>query len=135
MYIAKTREREAVVPFWEYAPDNYFWVEVGAFYDRFGSVQITVLANPDPTVQALVRNTQIRKYIDLKRPDVAQFVEYLATTIPEVTEEVKTAVLALETTEEERFIKGLPQPIHAPPPPEIDPDDMPHEPATSEGEE
>lgn len=95
---------------WHDAGPEYWWIEVGNFYDRFGAAKIPVLASPDPTVQALVRDTQVRKYIDLMRSDVQQFVEFLGTVIPEVTPEVREAVLG-PTTDEERYIKGLPQPV------------------------
>lgn len=97
---------------WDNASPEYWWIEVGSFYDRFGAAKIPVLASPDPTVQALVRDTQVRKYIDLRREDVVQFVDFLGTVVPEVTPEVRQAVLGY-TTEEERYIKGLPQPVEA----------------------
>lgn len=95
---------------WENASPEYWWVEVGAFYDRFGDAKVPVLASANATVQALVRDTQVRKYIDLNRTDVQQFVEFLGTVIPEVTPEIREAVLG-PTTDEERYIKGLPQPV------------------------
>lgn len=96
---------------WDNAPPEYWWIEVGSFYDRFGAAKVPVLASPDATVQALVRDTQVRKYIDLKRPDVAQFVGYLGTTVDEVTPGVAAFVLAPPTTDDERYVKGLPQPV------------------------
>lgn len=96
---------------WANAPAEYFHIEVGAFYDRFGAAKIPVLASSDATAQALVRDTQVRKYIDLKRPDVQQFVGYLATVVPEVTQAVQADVLLEPTTDEERYVKGLPQPV------------------------
>lgn len=95
---------------WDGAGPEYWWIEVGSFYDRFGAAKIPVLASPNPTVQALVRDTQVRKYIDLKRSDVIQFVDFLGAVVPEVTPEVREAVLG-HTTDEERYIKGLPQPV------------------------
>jgi len=120
MTIIKTPPRPAPLPpYWEYAPAKYFWIEVGAFYDRFGAARIPVLACPYDDVQAMIRDTQVRKYIDLKRADVAQFVAYVATKVPELTAEIQAAVLAPETVEDERFVKGLIQPIHEPEP--VDP--------------
>ncbi|MFT0533153.1 hypothetical protein ACMHYJ_10070 [Castellaniella hirudinis] len=95
---------------WNQAGPEYQWIEVGSFYDRFGPAKIPVLASTDPTAQALVRDTQIRKYIDLARPDVQQFIQYLGTVVPEVTPEVQAAVLSPRTTDNERYQKGLPQP-------------------------
>ncbi len=119
MTIIKTPPRPApLAPYWEYAPAEYFHIEVGAFYDRFGAARIPVLACPYSDVQAMIRNTQVRKFIDLKRADVAQFVAYVATKVSELTAEIQAAVLATETTEDERYVKGLIQPVSAPPVPD-----------------
>lgn len=99
---------------WGQAGPEYQWIEVGSFYDRFGPAKIPVLASADATVQALVRDTQVRKYIDLARPDVQQFIQYLGTVVPEVTPEVQATVLDPKTVDDERFEKGLPQPIEEP---------------------
>ncbi|MFT0531897.1 hypothetical protein ACMHYJ_03550 [Castellaniella hirudinis] len=103
-------EPEPEVFTWDKAGPEYQWIEVGAFYDRFGAAKIPVLASADPTVQALVRDTQVRKYIDLNRPDVQQFVGYLGTTIEALTPEIQADVLNPHTTDNERYQKGLPQP-------------------------
>jgi len=96
---------------WESAPAEYFWIEVGAFYDRFGAARIPVLSSSYPDVQACVRDTQVRKYIDLRRADVEQFVALVATRVPELTAEIQAAILAPVTTDSERYVKGLVQPV------------------------
>ena len=45
-------------------------ISVGAFFDRFGPLKWAVLADPSPTVQAVVRDSSVRKYIDLANPDL-----------------------------------------------------------------
>lgn len=95
---------------WDQAGPEYRWIEVGSFYDRFGAAKVPALASADPTVQALVRDAQVRKYIDLARPDVQQFIAYLGAVVPEVTPEIQAAVLDPRTTDDERYHKGLPQP-------------------------
>lgn len=43
-----------------------WYIVVGAFYDRFGAYKIPILASQDPIVQAIIKDTTVRKYIDLK---------------------------------------------------------------------
>ena len=105
----------ATPPFtWDTISDTrYWWIGVGAFYDRFAGAKIPVLASADPTIQAMVRDTQIRQYIDLKRADVGQLVAYIAGAVPELTEALADSILNAPTTDDERFVKGLPQPADA----------------------
>lgn len=99
---------------WDTVVDGrYWWIGVGAFYDRFAGAKIPVLASADPTIQAMVRDTQIRQYIDLKRADVGQLVAYIAGAVPELTEALADSILNAPTTDDERFVKGLPQPADA----------------------
>ncbi|OZI44489.1 hypothetical protein CEK29_07085 [Bordetella genomosp. 5] len=99
---------------WDTVVDGrYWWIGVGAFYDRFAGAKIAVLARADPTIQAMVRDTQIRQYIDLKRTDVGQLVAYIAEAVPELTEALADSILNAPTTDDERFVKGLPQPADA----------------------
>lgn len=108
-------EEVATPPFtWNTVTDaRYWWIGVGAFYDRFAGAKIPVLASADPTIQAMVRDTQIRQYIDLKRADVGQLVAYIAGAVPELTEALADSILNAPTTDDERFVKGLPQPADA----------------------
>jgi len=43
---------------------------VGAFFDRFGPLKWAILADTAPTVQAVVRDASVRKFIDLDNPDL-----------------------------------------------------------------
>lgn len=45
-------------------------ISVGAFYDRFGDQKWPVLADTNPSVQALIKDTQVRKWINLDDPQV-----------------------------------------------------------------
>ena len=40
-------------------------ISVGAFYDRFGDQKWPILSSTDPAVQGLIKDTQVRKWIDL----------------------------------------------------------------------
>ena len=43
-------------------------ISVGAFFDRFGPLKWAILADQSPTVQAVVRDASVRKFIDLDNP-------------------------------------------------------------------
>ena len=59
-------------------PDPTEWLlDVGPFFDRFGTAKMAVLASQDATVRALVTDLQVRKWVDLKRPDMAQGIDLL----------------------------------------------------------
>ena len=46
----------------------YKWkLDVGAFFDRFGSSKIEILSSQESTVQAIVRDCLTRHWIDLKQ--------------------------------------------------------------------
>lgn len=57
-------------------PCQYF-IDVGPFFDRFGAAKYTILASSDATVQALIKDLQIRKWIDLQNVQVAQGLDIL----------------------------------------------------------
>ena len=54
-------------------------IYVGAFFDRFGTYKIPILASDDPVVQALIKDASVRKYIGLyeRRDELAQMVGIL----------------------------------------------------------
>lgn len=45
-------------------------ITVGAFFDRFGPLKWQILADQSPLVQAVIRDAQVRKHIDLDNPDL-----------------------------------------------------------------
>lgn len=45
-------------------------VTVGAFFDRFGPLKWAILADQSPLVQAVIRDAQVRRHIDLDNPDL-----------------------------------------------------------------
>lgn len=47
-------------------PPEEWRVFVGSFYDRFGAVRFAILASEDPEVQAFIKDSSVRRYIDLK---------------------------------------------------------------------
>ncbi|QKJ67490.1 hypothetical protein HQN60_12665 [Deefgea piscis] len=94
---------------WDNASRAYFHIDIGAFYDRFGSRKLGILSSTDPLVMAVVRDTSVRQYIDLKNPDVSAGVNALVS-VGLLNEEQASAVMNLTTQDNERFVKGLPQP-------------------------
>lgn len=68
-------------------------IDIGPFFDRFGSAKMAVLTSTDPGVQAIIKDTQIRKWIDLSLPEVAQSIAYIGTKVPAVTAEMQEAIL------------------------------------------
>lgn len=91
-------------PGWAYSGGNFtapavvnpteWLIDVGPFFDRFGAAKINILASANATVQALVRDLQIRKWVDLERADVAAGIDALiALGVSGVDGALKTAVL------------------------------------------
>ena len=75
-------------------PPAWEWlIDVGPFFDRFGAAKMAVLTSADPGVQAILKDTQIRKWLDLKLPELAQSVAYVGTKVPTVTAELQAAIL------------------------------------------
>jgi hypothetical protein len=45
-------------------------ITVGAFFDRFGDQKWPILADTNPSVQALIKDASVRAYINLNDPQV-----------------------------------------------------------------
>ena len=92
----------------EWYPDNMqqpvdpdrWKVYVGSFFDRFGSAKLAILSDPDPVVQAVIKDASVRNYIDLlgRRDELLQVIGLLNLKGHAVD---ATAVLDLEPTEDE----------------------------------
>ena len=89
---------------------RYWWINVGPFFDRFNGKAINITSSTDPVVQGLLTLVLPREYIDLKRQDIAVMMDTLIAKSL-ITAEDKTTILSTNTTEYERFIKGLPEPV------------------------
>ena len=56
----------------------YKWhLDVGAFFDRFADVKIAVLTSESATAQAIIRDCQVRKWIDVKAESTEQGIAEL----------------------------------------------------------
>lgn len=73
--------------------ETLFYVDIGPFFDRFGSSMMAVLTNTDPTLKAWINNVQIRKWIWTKHASVGQAIDaMIALGISGVDAAMKTAV-------------------------------------------
>ena len=68
-------------------------IDVGPFFDRFGAAKLAVLTSADATVKAILQDIQVRKWIDLKRADVASSLAYVGTKVPAVDTTMQAAIL------------------------------------------
>ena len=74
-------------PVWQW------YIDIGPFFDRFGSAKMQVLTSSDPGIQAILKDIQVRKWVDLKIPEVSQSLVYVASKIPSVTQEIQESIL------------------------------------------
>jgi len=54
---------------------------------------MAVLTSADVGVQAILKDTQIRKWLDLKLPEVAQSIAYVGSKVPAVTPALQQSIL------------------------------------------
>lgn len=73
----------------------YEWhIDIGPFFDRFGASKLAVLTSADPVVQAIVKDCQVRKWIDLRLPSVSDGLDALiACGVPGVDSALKDTIL------------------------------------------
>ena len=78
-------------------------IYVGAFFDRFGSEKIGILASEDAVVQALIRDASVRQYIGLREryDELAQMIGVLVAKGFTLD---AAAILDTEPTDAERFV-------------------------------
>lgn len=95
---------------WSDASEEYFWIDIGPFFDRFGSKALSVTSSTDPVVQGIITLVLPRKYIDLKRADLPMMLDILINKSL-IDSNDKNNILNTVTSDYERHIKGLPQPF------------------------
>ena len=115
-FIAARYPDATLLPFPQLAwssPDldpRYWQIDVGPFFDRFGAKALAVAGSTDPQVQGLMMLVTPRQYVDLQRADLAGMLDLLISKAL-INRADKTAILTTPTTDYERHIKGLEQPI------------------------
>lgn len=86
------------------SPPVYTWyIDLGPFYDRFGSAKMAVLTSNDAGVKAILGDLNIRKWVDLKMPAVSQGLAYVGSVVPEVTTTLRDAILNTPVSSEENL--------------------------------
>lgn len=80
-----------------------YLIDIGPLFDRFGLAKMQVLTSSDAGVQAIIRDTQVRKWLDLRLPEVVQSIMYIASKIPAVTVEIKNNVLHTPVADHENL--------------------------------
>lgn len=80
-----------------------YLIDIGPFFDRFGSAKMQVLTSSDLGVQAIIKDTQIRKWLDLKLPEIASAVAYIGTKVPKVTPDLQQSILNTPVAETENL--------------------------------
>lgn len=78
-------------------------IDIGPFFDRFGAAKMPVMINQDAAVQAIIRDAQSRKWINLTLPEVAASLAYIASKEPALTQEIRDAVLSLPVRPDENM--------------------------------
>ena len=84
-------------PAWEW------FIDIGPFFDRFGAAKMAVLTSTDVGVQAILKDTQVRKWLDLKLPEIASAVAYIGTKVPALTAELRQSILNTPVAETENL--------------------------------
>ena len=69
-------------------------IDLGPFYDRAGAAKMPILTSTDATVKAIIGDLNIRKWVDLTRPDVASALTYIGSVVPALTPAIQSAMLA-----------------------------------------
>ena len=84
-------------PVWEW------YIDVGPFFDRFGAAKMAVLTSADVGVQAVLKDTQVRKWLDLRLPEIEQSVQYIASKVPALTTELQDQIVNTKPEEHENL--------------------------------
>ena len=79
-------------------------IDIGPFFDRFKTAKMPLLLSTNTTVKALLSDIQVRKWVDLKRVDVAQAMDALIDLgVTNMTVELKNEILNTSVTAEENL--------------------------------
>ena len=98
--VVETPEPPAPAPV---APEWEWYIDIGPFFDRFGAAQMPILTSADVGVQAIIKDTQIRKWLDLRLPEIEQSVQYLASKVPRLTTELQDQIVNTKPAEHENL--------------------------------
>ena len=103
MYPGHWRVVETPEPPTPAAPVWEWYIDIGPFFDRFGAAKMAVLTSSDAGVQAILKDTQVRKWLDLRLPEIEQSVQYVASKVPELTAELQEQIVNTKPAEHENL--------------------------------
>ena len=103
MYPGRWRVAETPEPPAPAAPEWEWYIDIGPFFDRFGAAKMAVLTSADVGVQAILKDTQVRKWLDLRLPEIKQSVQYVASKVNAVTPEIVDSILNTSVSENENL--------------------------------
>ena len=95
--VVETPEPPPAAPEWEW------YIDIGPFFDRFGAAKMAVLTSDDVGVQAILKDTQVRKWLDLRLPEIAQSVQYIVSKVPELTAALQDQIVNTKPAEHENL--------------------------------
>jgi hypothetical protein len=78
-------------------------IDIGPFYDRFAKSKMPILTSEDLTIKGIIRDLNIRQWVDLTRLEVIQAVNFISTIVPSLTQDLKVSVLTDPVTPDEQF--------------------------------
>ena len=84
-------------------PEWEWYIDIGPFFDRFGAAKMAVLTSADVGVQAVLKDTQVRKWLDLRLPEIEQSVQYIASKVPALTTELQDQIVNTKPEEHENL--------------------------------
>ena len=96
--VVETPEPPAPTP-----PEWEWYIDIGPFFDRFGAAKTHVLTSADVGVQAIIKDTQVRKWLDLRLPEIGQAVQYIASKVPALTTELQDQIVNTKPEEHENL--------------------------------
>ena len=85
------------------ANDPEWFIDIGAFYDRFGAEKMNVLTSSNVVVQAIIKDVSVRKWIDLNRVDVAMALAAIGSIVTSVTPLMQTTILTTPVADHENL--------------------------------
>ena len=103
MYPGRWRVVETPEPPAPPAPVWEWYIDIGPFFDRFGAAKMPVLTSADIGVQAIIKDTQVRKWLDLRLPEIEQSVQYIASKVPELTAELQHQIVNTKPADHENL--------------------------------
>lgn len=78
-------------------------IDIGPFFDRFSTAKMAVLTSTHPVVKAILQDVTVRKWVDLRRPDVVAAIAAIRAVVPTLTEAMADEIVTKPVQEEENM--------------------------------